>query len=745
MYFFNKKIFLSLMIPILLISVNISATEPIIAQRDSNWTYSENNTTYTSVPSELNYYKFYDILPDEITIPVTTQRDLSDLAGKKIVIGYGVADPMGNDCRVFTAVTTGLPNDVKICLPWWRIEREYERSIANVSDIQNILCQIPTPKPPISVHVCKQWNEDENITREGGKTTCTSYYDRLQDSICWNDPQQPRCFVDNCSNYVKENCEHVGAEMGETTTLHGISLPENQSFISTDTKVGLVSYQYECPAGVFMPHSDCAEEETVLMYPYTCREPTEGLDYDDGEYIYCDEDSPQYDSDGNILGFLGACSDGHEVMCEVNKFSNTSKICTDPIMANIEDTKYIETSKDRTCTQYSIDVIGGEPDVYSENENCLRSNSITEARQVTQAHMVSGGGIDDDILVFKHRPDGSMFKVYCNLQHPAFSSSINNDLKTCLQNNGIQDSYLSDANISCSLNCLTDASNLEPTAENTGQCIIDTCAIPLNSTEKNRYFDCGASVQGGEAAMNYNGNTLSCVKNNLSYSFDKTVEIEPDSIFSVQFANEYQSISTEPFFQRSHYTSGKFIIDGVIAAPAAGVNSLQDHPYYPKFSTGWSLQTWDNALGTLTFLFPYAGAYKMYFYDKNGNEIAHKNLTTGDFENTLGNYISLNLAKQIPLAPGRAENDPKNCFSDDLVEPGGGVWGGKQSWTGEDCYFPDDEYAKAHAIYSVIIKDVLTEKVTTIPLAYPMIYLNRIYAAKMKIYEKRDYCCYDDF
>jgi len=743
MYFFNKKIFLSFVVAIILVAKNIFASDPIIVERDGNWTYSENNTTYTSTPSKLNYYKYYEILPDEITIPIVTQRDLTDMAGKKIVIGYGVADPMGNDCRIFTADVTGLPNDIKICLPWWRIEREYQRSIASVADIKNILCQIPTPKPPISVNVCKKWADTQSISRDGGKTTCTSYYDRLQDSICWNDPQQPRCFVDNCSDYVKENCEHVGDEMGETTTLHGISLPNDQNFISSDTKIGLVSHQYECPAGVFMPFTDCEEEETVLMYPYTCKAPTANLDYDDGEYIYCDEDNVQYDADGNILGFLGTCPDGREVMCDIDKFSNTSKICTDPIMANVENTKYIETSEDRTCTKYSIDAISGESDAYSENENCLRSNSISEARQTTQVHMVSEGGIDDDILVFKHRPDGSMYKVYCNIQHPALSSSTNNDLKVCLQNRSIPNNYLSDGNITCSLNCLTDADNLNPTAENIGECIINTCSIPLTPTEKNDYFDCGSMVQGGTASMIYNGNKLSCILNNLSYSFDETVEVEPDSIFSVQFANEYQSVSTTPFFTRDHYGSSKFIVDGVVAAPAAGV-SLKDHPYYPRYYNG-PLALWDNSLGTLSFLFPYAGAYAMHFYDKNGNEIANKTINATDFENTLGNYISLNLIEQIPLAPGRNEDDPKNCLSDDLAEPGGGVWGGKQSSTGEECYFPDDEYSKAHAIYDVTIKDILTEKVTSIHLAYPMVYLNRIYVAKMNTYETRDYCCYDDF
>lgn len=45
------------------------------------------------------------------------QSRLIQYEGKNIFVGYGVADPKGDDCRVFEASITGLPNDIKICLP----------------------------------------------------------------------------------------------------------------------------------------------------------------------------------------------------------------------------------------------------------------------------------------------------------------------------------------------------------------------------------------------------------------------------------------------------------------------------------------------------------------------------------------------------------------------------------------------------------------------------------------------------
>lgn len=60
-----------------------AATNPNTVER-SNWEFNTTDTTQTSAPSNLKYYKYFDILPDEINFKVFENQDLSHLAGKTI-------------------------------------------------------------------------------------------------------------------------------------------------------------------------------------------------------------------------------------------------------------------------------------------------------------------------------------------------------------------------------------------------------------------------------------------------------------------------------------------------------------------------------------------------------------------------------------------------------------------------------------------------------------------------------------
>lgn len=749
MFSFNKKYFFSSIAFLAIAFLALHAEDPVVIEREASWTYDDTNTSYTNAPSDLKYYKFYDVMPDEVTIPITVQQDLSSMDGKSLVVGYGIADPKGQDCRVFKSFETGLANDVTVCLPWWRVEREYQRTTNSIIDAHNVLCSLPTPKPPLTVHVCKTWGTSESLSTDGGKTTCTSYYDRLKDVDCWNTPYQDRCFVDNCSNYVRENCDHNGSEMGDVTSLIGIEMVDDD-YHETDTKINLVSYQFTCPSGVFMPHSNCEEEISVLMFPYTCTPPTGTVDGDDGVYIYCDEDKPQYDAGGDIIGFLGTCPNGTEVMCNVNSFSNTNKQCIDPIVADINKTNYIQEPEEITCTQYTIDILSGEGDAYSGNDRCLRRNSVAESRSATTANIAGAGNLDDDIYVLKHRTDGSHYKVYCNMQHAKASANENGILDNCLSSAGFNSAYRTSTAITCAIGCFTDPDNTNPTADNVGTCLEDVCELTLSTAEKDAYFTCRADITAdGNAPKTYNGSTLLCQRNDGHYSFNDIIDIEPNDIVSVQQATENERVSSTPFsLGRTHYSSSVVTIDGIEAAPATFTSGF---PYYPN--EPGHLKLWDNTLGTLTLMFPYAGAYKLYLFNSSGDLKLEKTLGYTDFEGIGNSFISLELTQEIDVAPRpdangtmvRNQDDPLNCWDDDWVEIGGGVYGGKHSTLGTPCNEPDDAYSQANAIYAIIVEDLLTGELINVPLVYPIVYLNRVYISKLKLYEHREYCCYEEF
>jgi hypothetical protein len=410
------------------------------------------------------------------------------------------------------------------------------------------------------------------------------------------------------------------------------------------------------------------------MFPYECTPDNEATAVDDGEYVYCDKESPNFDETGNIQSFNGKCADGRSITCDVNRFKNTTKVCTQPIYETEYSSEIKSTELQRNYEEKLVDVLSGEPDIYSGNENCLRSNTVEEAReQELYVKIVGSGSLDDDIYVLRHQADGGHQKVYCNMQH----------------------------------------------AESKG------------------------------SRKPYNGEVLQCIDNNGSYSFNKTVPIDVTDIVSVQQNSENENATGAPFaLGRNHYSSTKVTIDGIEVAPNTYPSTS---PYYP--SAG-HLKTWDNTTSTFSILFPFAGAYEIYFYNKNNKEMGKASLDMEDFKQiSLDGSIQLKMGTTMELATNIQEdivNEDgtkilKANREDMWVEWGGGVYGGRETNTGQTSSVPNDTYVKNNAVYKVIVRDLLTGSVTPIPMVYPLPYANRIFISKLKVYEYRKYRCYDPF
>ncbi len=352
-------------------------SNPNVVDRGA-WFFNETNTSLSDQPTNLKYFKFFDSIPDQIVMPVFTNKDLSALKGKKLFVGYGTVDPKGVSCRTFDGNYTTDGVTKTVCLPWWRIEREYQMSASTGTDLNGFLKTIPITYPPKTVNICKTWDVMEY--QQGGQVTCTSYYSRVKSAECYDNPNQSSCFKDNCSQNIKTNCTLKAVVQGEVTNLtNAFTNQDTGKPEARDGKIDVKTYQYECPGG-YLPQQKCLERKSALMYPYECKAPSYA-GARDGEYVYCNKNAPIYDSTGEISGFPGKCSDGRDIVCTANTFNTTKTRCLEPIKESYEETSSLKREDTRKYDEYTVDVLAGEPDIYAANPNCLRINTVKEATE----------------------------------------------------------------------------------------------------------------------------------------------------------------------------------------------------------------------------------------------------------------------------------------------------------------------------------------------------------------------------
>lgn len=742
--------FLKLILSLVALSVGfLNAADIKIEDRGSSWgtdTFNPNNLD----PSNLKYFHFYDVLPEEINFEVFKDKDLTSVGNKRMYVGYGIADAKGKDCIKIPVVVNGISQTKEICMPWWRVEREYKASGTAGKPVNTSIFEtLRKPRPPLLVNVCDK-KESTNYY-PGGRVVCTSYFDKLTDADCWTNPMQSKCFVDNCGQNIVNDCQYIETIVGNDTTLETAILDKSQNIVTPtreDTKINLASHIYQCSGGSV--GEKCVSSKDVLMFPFECKVDDPATALDDGEYTYCDEKSPLYGAGGDITGFNGKCSDGRSMICEVNKFQNTTAVCTDPIYETSKKFTNYNYEALRSYSEKTVDSLSGEPDPYSGDESCLRSNTIQDSRDKDIYARVTGSGyLDDDIYILRHGLGGNFHKTYCNMQHAGASPAMATNMQTCLSTKSLSltpTATMLGQFVDCAVNPNNFSSSfISSCITSLGYKIGTKPAVPDGKTyfttaDIQKIYDCGEFIKSGSATKVYEGVPLSCLRNNGNYVFDETIKINPGDIVSVQQNSEQEIYDGTPFaIGRNHYSSTKVVIDGVEAAPEV-MSSL--YPYYPAQAP--HLRTWDNTTATFSLLFPFAGAYEIYFYNKNGQEVAQTNLDMTDFKEAISTKAKkIQLGLKMPLAPGISESAAGR--TDDWVEWGGGVYGGRGSISGASVASPNDSYVSANAVTNIIVKDLLMNTITPIALVYPLPYPNRIFVAKLNVYENRKYRCYNDF
>jgi hypothetical protein len=257
-----------------------------------------------------------------------------------------------NNC-IIEVNSKDIYRPVKICAPWWRIERDYkltEKTIFSGID----LAKINQADIPDQLVVCTKYNSEavKNLTEKTVTHECVSYYQATKSDICLRDPIQDQCFVNECIGYVTNSCTKE-AEISGYKDYTKTKALINGSMQWIKDKQMIKTHIYKCPAS---PSSskDCLEKSSVIVFPKECpgskcqelreclsdasalKEPQRTNAVNNcRNNILCLKIYPQverggpnkFDWDGNLINLYGSCPDGSILEFPVNVQKKHSKKC----------------------------------------------------------------------------------------------------------------------------------------------------------------------------------------------------------------------------------------------------------------------------------------------------------------------------------------------------------------------------------------------------------------------------------
>ncbi|WP_394981009.1 hypothetical protein [uncultured Helicobacter sp.] len=244
------------------------------------------------MPATLNDYEIFK------------NQDMSKQASQTLKFGYGTGEfDQASDCKTFSSGTGGT---LHVCLPWWRVERDYDEQIdksVGSGEYKKFISMMKLPSAGKQVSVCTKvdplsnaiYNNTQCAKKIGDAcydsfgniiaantqvVTCTSYYNKLAGEDCYDNPYQKKCFYDNCPTKVKENCTLTNT-IGFNDLKSMVVVDQTQAtggrgdIQLKDTRLEVKTYGYRCPATFNVEVNQvCAEEQTVMMYPAKCTAPT---------------------------------------------------------------------------------------------------------------------------------------------------------------------------------------------------------------------------------------------------------------------------------------------------------------------------------------------------------------------------------------------------------------------------------------------------------------------------------------
>lgn len=298
--------------------------------------------------------------------------------------------------------TEEITRPVKICAPWWRIEREYQKEAETMFGGIDIY-KINQADIPEQFNVCTKFEEkaitatNEAVKR---KVTCTSYYDSMIAPECLKNPYQDICYIDECNGYIKNACRIVNTLSGFKNYTKAEAIIDGTKKIIKG-KSDIKTHVYECPPSLPSLKS-CEEQSTVIIFPKECpgsdcegyktcvqnasttEEKNKCSTKFECEKIYGNPDSVDYNTDGTIKHLKNKCSDGTELYFEPSIQSKTTNKCLEYEYYTIEEDVSQKCTLDRSYTTHSIDTSITEKDIYMNNPDCIRMNNLLESRPTVE-------------------------------------------------------------------------------------------------------------------------------------------------------------------------------------------------------------------------------------------------------------------------------------------------------------------------------------------------------------------------
>lgn len=288
-----------------------------------------------------------------------------------------------------------ITRPVRVCAPWWRIERTYKfenEDEVMINGVKMDMYGINQATLPKRMNTCLEYIEGSvNISLANRNVICKTYYDMSMGSECLVDPMQSSCFVDGCSGYIKNVCSkneiQPKSEDGVKDYAWGY-INDNGVKRRVKVKQEIQSHAYTCPPSA-ATFENCKESGEVIVFPYECdpevcasykkcvgdKTETRKECYD--KYpcveVYGDATQPILEND-QLVGFRAKCGERMIENRNIDKLSKTTNKCMK--YKTIVD----EVKEQRKCTveakkrNYNVKATLTEEDLYSTRSDCVRIN-----------------------------------------------------------------------------------------------------------------------------------------------------------------------------------------------------------------------------------------------------------------------------------------------------------------------------------------------------------------------------------
>lgn len=279
---------------------------------------------------------------------------------------------------------------VKVCAPWWSVERTYSlpsvdkylvQSVDENGDVVEIdLRNINQKDFPKNVEVCTKVEPSTGSVDAGTQEViCNSYFDIRRSPRCHDNIKQEVCKVDECRGSIKNTCELI-----ETADA---PLPYAKQLVIVDGveewvkgKDEIKMHKYRCP--VVTKQAGCLQTQTVSMLPQPCP----GTDIDENGdpirpiRVYGSASTPGKYDGGTLVALYGECPDGSRVEVPVDVYRQTNSTCLK--YASTDHTKTIDEMCfiERGYIDHTVLTALTTEDVYMDDNSCVRLNNIEESR-----------------------------------------------------------------------------------------------------------------------------------------------------------------------------------------------------------------------------------------------------------------------------------------------------------------------------------------------------------------------------